>query len=1006
MAVNLHQTTGPGRAIALAPRTSRTTRPIVIHISPENDARKARHRGPQVRRRVAGRRRGVPACGRDRQGAEAPRVGGRVGARRRDRRPARRSPPAPPPATATASTRRPPTLRARYREILSGLVAGRGAARKEVAAEIDRSFDELERLLSSLVVLKELTAAHARLHRQPRRAALGAAVRGGARRAAGLRARYVDATEVVFTDGPFGGASPNLMLTDLAARKALRPLLRGRDRAGRPGLHRRATDDRDGDHAHATHAATTTRARGDARPRRLRSDRDAAGARAGRARDLALEGRARSAHRRSARRARRARHPAAARARGGGAGLLRRQGAAPARADPGRRAARSRSSCARSPTPTAAGTEISARRTLDRYPVKALSAVGGQALLTVAGNGMLGVPGIAARTFEALHREGISVSLISQSSSEQSICFAVPEAAARRARERLTEEFREQIARNEIDGVEVAVGPGHGGGGRHRHGRPPRHRGARVRRAGRGADQHRRHRPGLVGAEHLVRRGGQGRGGRAARGPRRLPAVEDRRRRRGPRPRTPTPCCSASARSAARWPRSWPRARARGTRTANPRTARRSCAWWRPSIGSGFVFDPNGLSPRAIAALVGRQGDGQVLAEVPGGRVVPPAEALALRWPSTRSSIRSWSTSPPTRPRRSSARRWARAWTWCWPTSAHLRARAPRARRWRRWRATPGRRILTEATVGAGLPIFDTYRKLVESGDRVLKIEGCLSGTLGFVLTEVETRAARSRRRSAARWSKGYTEPDPRDDLSGADVGRKALILGRLLGFAGEPADVAVESLVPAAMQALPPAAFLARLDDLDADWSRRAAAAKAKGGTLRYVASVTKNRISVGLKIVDRGEPLLRPQGDRQPGRLHHRPLPQEPAGHHRPRRRPGRHRRRRPQRHAPRQRLTARRSLAQKKREAEASRLVLLKSYLVSVRLEQVSAASVPVNWFFLCRRRRSLSPEKSPRTSGRSSKFLPTAMPSMMVPSSMAVGAHAHRCASAGTRRGPRG
>ena len=76
-----------------------------------------------------------------------------------------------------------------------------------------------------------------------------------------------------------------------------------------------------------------------------------------------------------------------------------------------------------------------ARRTLDKYPVKALSAAGGQALLTVTGNGMLGVPGIAARTFEALHREGISVSLISQSSSEQSICFAVPE-AARQARAR------------------------------------------------------------------------------------------------------------------------------------------------------------------------------------------------------------------------------------------------------------------------------------------------------------------------------------------------------------------------------------------------------------------------------------------------------------------------------------------------------------------------------------------------------------------------------------------
>jgi aspartokinase/homoserine dehydrogenase 1 len=168
-----------------------------------------------------------------------------------------------------------------------------------------------------------------------------------------------------------------------------------------------------------------------------------------------------------------------------------------------------------------------------------------------------------------------------------------------------------------------------------------------------------------------------------------------------------------------------------------------------------------------------------------------------------------------------------------------------------------GRRLLTEATVGAGLPIFDTHRKLVESGDRVLKIEGCLSGTLGFVLTEVE----KGRPFSAAirrAMELGYTEPDPRDDLSGADVGRKALILGRLLAFAGEPSDVAVESLVPAAMKSLPPAAFIARLDDLDADWARRAAAAKAKGGTLRYVATVTRNRISVGLRTVDRSSPFF----------------------------------------------------------------------------------------------------------------------------------------------------
>src|SRR5207247_483144 len=82
--------------------------------------------------------------------------------------------------------------------------------------------------------------------------------------------------------------------------------------------------------------------------------------------------------------------------------------------------------------PASLGTEISRRRTLEQYPVKALSAIPKQALLTVTGSGMLGVPGIAARTFAAVHHEGISVSLITQASSEHSICFSVPEESAQR----------------------------------------------------------------------------------------------------------------------------------------------------------------------------------------------------------------------------------------------------------------------------------------------------------------------------------------------------------------------------------------------------------------------------------------------------------------------------------------------------------------------------------------------------------------------------------------------
>src|SRR3990170_3777742 len=153
-----------------------------------------------------------------------------------------------------------------------------------------------------------------------------------------------------------------------------------------------------------------------------------------------------------------------------------------------------------------------------------------------------------------------------------------------------------------------------------------------------------------------------------------------------------------------------------------------------------------------------------------------------------------------------------------------------------------GRRILHEATVGAGLPIIDTYHKLIESGDRVKRIEGLLSGTLGFVLSEVSAGTAFSQAVRTA-MHRGYTEPDPREDLSGMDVGRKALILARLLGYPGELSRTAVESLVPKWARTIPVAEFLARLRELDAGWRRRVQAAAADGMVLRYVATVTRSK-------------------------------------------------------------------------------------------------------------------------------------------------------------------
>ena len=162
-----------------------------------------------------------------------------------------------------------------------------------------------------------------------------------------------------------------------------------------------------------------------------------------------------------------------------------------------------------------------------------------------------------------------------------------------------------------------------------------------------------------------------------------------------------------------------------------------------------------------------------------------------------------------------------------------------------------GRRILHETTVGAGLPVFDTYYKLYESGDRVQRIQGSTSGTLGFLLTEVGGGRPFSEALRAA-MAKGYTEPVPREDLSGQDVARKALILGRLLGFPGELQDVEIEPLVPAEYVRLPLPEFLARLGELDPWWAERARAARERARVLRYLATVTRRKVSVSLAAVE----------------------------------------------------------------------------------------------------------------------------------------------------------
>ena len=170
----------------------------------------------------------------------------------------------------------------------------------------------------------------------------------------------------------------------------------------------------------------------------------------------------------------------------------------------------------------------------------------------------------------------------------------------------------------------------------------------------------------------------------------------------------------------------------------------------------------------------------------------------------------------------------------------------------RRLMAAAGRRLRYEATVGAGLPVIATLRMLLDTGDEVQRIEGCFSGTLGYLCRRLEEGMPFSAAVREAR-ALGYTEPDPREDLSGMDVARKALILARTLGYELELADVAVEALFPAEMAALSVEEFMAALERLDGEYERRVAAARKRGRVLRYVAEVEGGRCRVGWREVPR---------------------------------------------------------------------------------------------------------------------------------------------------------
>ncbi len=158
-----------------------------------------------------------------------------------------------------------------------------------------------------------------------------------------------------------------------------------------------------------------------------------------------------------------------------------------------------------------------------------------------------------------------------------------------------------------------------------------------------------------------------------------------------------------------------------------------------------------------------------------------------------------------------------------------------------------GGRVRYETTCGAGLPVISTLRSLLDTGDEVIEVSGALSGTFGAIFADLASGQPFS---SAVRIAQqnGYTEPDPRDDLSGLDVARKALILARTMGMPIDLETIDVESLVPDHLADGSVEAFLDGLSGADAKMAERVSAAQSEGNALKYLARVSpQDGVTVG---------------------------------------------------------------------------------------------------------------------------------------------------------------
>ena len=487
--------------------------------------------------------------------------------------------------------------------------------------------------------------------------------------------------------------------------------------------------------------------------------------------------------------------------------------------------------------PSAPGSRISRTSSADK-PVKGFASIGDIALINIEGTAMIGVPGISERLFGALSQAGVSVVMISQASSEHSICFAVPQDHAERARRATESAFAAERLRGQLQDLEVtqgctilaAVGDGMSGT------------------------------PGIAARlfGSLARAGVNVRAIAQGSSERNISVVID----------------GSDATRALR------------------------------SVHSGFYLSRQTLS----LGLIGPGHVGATLLDQMAGRLEWLLEqfGIDLRVRAIASSkemvldeqsieLGSWRDrlgGPDAETRESDLDVLADyVQTDSVPHAAIIDCTASSdvATRYGEWLSrgihviTPnkkansgpieyyrelrqaGRRAdahyFYETTVGAALPVIQTLRDLVQTGDEVRRIEGVFSGTLSYLFNSFDGSTPFSEIVRAAR-EKGYTEPDPREDLSGMDVARKVVILAREMGVEADLSDMEIEGLIPAGLETGSADEFLARLGDHDHQMLTVVNEARAEGRVLRFVGVIDPEQgCRVSLRSYEMNHPFARIQ-------------------------------------------------------------------------------------------------------------------------------------------------